>query len=85
MNKQIQELTLLLLYLTAWDEEVPPFGTHKRSWKGYDFNALNKLDAEGLIVGSDKSKSVFLTDEGAARARELLAKYLSDEVEVLSQ
>ena len=80
MNKKIEELTLLLLYLTAWDEEVPPFSTHKRSWKGYDFGILDSLDGEGLIVGSKKSKSVFLTEAGAARAQELAKKYLRDHV-----
>ena len=81
MNKEVAELTLLLLYLTAWEEDVPLFGAHKRSWKGYNFDILNKLDEDGLIVGSNKSKSVFLTDEGAARARELMKKYLRDEVQ----
>lgn len=83
MNRKIEELTLMLLYLTAWDEEVPPFGSHKRSLKGYNDGILNKLDDDGLIVGSKKSKSVFLTDEGALRAKEIVKKYLGDEVEII--
>jgi len=85
LNKKIEELTLMLLYLTAWDEEVPPFGTHKRSRKGYCFDVLDNLDVNGLIVGSKKSESVFLTDEGAARAQELVARYLKTEAEVVTQ
>ena len=72
----------MLLYLTAWDEDVPPFSTHKRSWKGYNFNVLNSLTDDGLIVGTKKSKSVFLTDEGAARAKELIAQYMANKMEV---
>lgn len=82
MNKKVEELTLMLLYLTAWDEEVPPFGTHKRSSRDYNLGVLSKLDENGLIVGSDKSGSVFLTDEGALMAKKLVKKYLGDEAEV---
>mgnify|MGYP000855899164 CR=1 FL=1 len=78
MNKQIEELTLMLLYLTAWEEEVPPFGVHKRSWKAFNSRILDKLDADGLLVGSEKSNSVFLTAEGAFRAQALVKKYLGE-------
>lgn len=78
MKKQIEELTLLLLYLTAWEEEAPPFGVHKRSNKGFSPQVLDKLDAEGLLVGSAKSNSVFLTDEGAFMAQALAKKYLGE-------
>lgn len=78
MNNNIEELTLLLLYLTGWDEEAPPLGVHKRSWKEHSLTALKQLEEDGLIVDSHKSSSVFLTSQGAARARELLKKYLGD-------
>lgn len=85
LNSKIEELTLMLLYLTAWDEEVPPFGTHKRSWKGYNKEVLDNLDGKGLIVGSNKSKTVFLTDEGAARAMQLVNQYLQDRIEIFQR
>ena len=43
MEKQIKELTLLLLYLTSWTEKEP-YGEFQRAWKGYDFDILNELD-----------------------------------------
>jgi len=85
LKKQIEELTLMLLYLSGWDEDVPPFGKHKRSWKNHNSGALINLDREGLIVGSDKANTVFLTDEGASKAKELVRRYFGDSVEILSR
>lgn len=80
MNKQVEELTLLLLYLTAWEEEARPFGVHKRSWKHFSPKVLEQLDAAGFLVESEKSDSVFLTREGADKARLLARKYLGEKV-----
>jgi hypothetical protein len=78
LNKEIEELTLMLLYLTAWEEDVPPFGRHKRNWKSHSAKVLDKLDKDGLLVSSDKSDSVFLTSAGAIRAQALVQKYLGN-------
>lgn len=78
MNKEIEELTLMLLYLTAWEEDVPPFGRHKRNMKSLCSEVLDKLDRDGLLVSSDKSDSVFLTNAGALRAQALVQKYLGE-------
>ena len=51
MEEKIKELTLLLLYLTSW-EEKDYFGELRRSWKGYPFDVLNELTDENLIQGS---------------------------------
>lgn len=65
-QEQITKLTLLLLYLTSWkDNEV------QRSWKGYDFDILNKLEEDGLIAQRKKARSVYLTEEGIKAAKEL--------------
>jgi hypothetical protein len=80
MDETIKELTLLLLYLNAWEEESP-FDDEVllRSWKGYDFDVLNELDGAGMIYDSRKAKSVTLSPAGKAYAEKLLAKYgLSD-------
>lgn len=70
----VKELTLMLLYLTAWKEKEFGF-EHLRSWKGYDFDILNELTDENLIAGSYRSKSVAITQEGEETAKELLKKY----------
>ncbi|WP_026039085.1 DUF6429 family protein [Sporolactobacillus vineae] len=73
-NQQIKDLTLILLYLTSWEEAKNELKTF-RSWKGYNFNSLNELEAQGLISGSRKSKSVYFSDEGINKAKKLLQKY----------
>jgi hypothetical protein len=82
MNETIKELTMLLLYLNAWEEKNPLDNkVFLRSWKGYDFDILNGLDEIGMIYDSKKAKSVTLSLEGEAYAKKLLAKYgLSDDV-----
>ena len=87
MNKDtVKELTLMLMYLTSWEESLVP-GIRKKPdragiypkaricWKGYDFDILNKLMDEGLVNAGSRSKSASLTDEGEAKALELLKQY----------
>jgi Domain of unknown function (DUF6429) len=55
---------LALLYLTLHD--------HDRAWKGFDWEALNRLHDKGMIhdpVG--KVKSVIFTEDGLRRSKEL--------------
>jgi len=80
IEKQIEELTLLMLYLTHWVEKdkIFPEGI-PRAWKGYPFEILNKLADEGYIVKvkhPSRSKSVILTDKGIDKGKELEKKYL---------
>jgi len=78
MDKIIKELTLLLIYLTSWQEDV---GLTKvqRSWKGYPFEVLDELNEEGSIDGSKRAKSVYLTEEGLSKVKELMKKYIGKE------
>lgn len=76
MNKKIKELTLLLLYLTSWEEKVIPGVKVNRSWKGYRFEVLDALTKKGLIYGSKKNKSVQFSEEGIKAAEKLEKKYL---------
>ncbi|WP_144460883.1 DUF6429 family protein [Siminovitchia fortis] len=79
MEEKIKELTLLLLYLTSWKENDLP-ADMRRSWKGYPFEVLNELADEDYIRGSIKSKSVYLTESGIKEAKELMKKYLKDDM-----
>ncbi|MFJ5770288.1 DUF6429 family protein [Psychrobacillus sp. NPDC093180] len=78
MKKEIEELTLLLLYLTSWKEEDIP-ETMRRSWKGYSFEALDQLKVQDYLRGGTKSKSVYLTEAGIEEAKQLMEKYLGGE------
>ena len=87
MNKDtVKELTLMLMYLTSWEESLVP-GIRKKPdhagiypkaricWKGYDFDILNGLTDEGLVNAGGRSKSASFTDEGEAKALDLLKRY----------
>ena len=87
MNRDaIKDLTLMLMYLTSWEENLVPELHEKpdrlgfrpqirRTWKGYDFGILNELTDEGLVNARNRSKSASFTDEGAAKALELPRQY----------
>ncbi len=61
---KIDEAVLALLWLTLHDE--------RRAWKGFDWDALERLHARGLIADPvNKAKSVILTDEGLRQSEEL--------------
>lgn len=72
VEKVVRDLTLMLLYLSSWEEE--PFKT-RRAWKGFRFEALDELAAAGLVSDSKRAKSLYLTAEGEQAARDLLARY----------
>jgi Mn-dependent DtxR family transcriptional regulator len=78
MDETIKELTLLLIYLTSWKEDAG-LAKVQRSWKGYTFDALDELNKEGYIDGNKRVKSVYLTDEGLGKAKELMKKYTGKE------
>ena len=82
MDDQIvQDLTLLLLYLTSWEEKVFDDFTVHRAWKGYLFEVLDALEEAGYINQTRRAKSVTLTEEGCERARALAARYLGEMAE----
>ncbi len=67
----IAELTLVLLYLTGWKERDD---VDMRSWRSYDWDALDTLGESGFVYGSRKNKSVYLTEEGEEAARKILSR-----------
>lgn len=85
MNEIIEELTLLLMYLTSWDEDGIFYDENgnldkcvtKNAWKGYSFDAINKLTENGYLFPTKyKNKSVTLTKEGEELAELLMKKYI---------
>ena len=64
---KIDDAVLALLYLTLHD--------HGRAWKGFDWEAMNRLHDKGMIhdpVG--KVKSVVFTSDGLRRSKELFER-----------
>ena len=70
LREQIKDFTLMLLYLNSFDDDG-----WRRSWKGYDFDDLNKLAKEGLISEGQRAKSVVMYNEGIEKARALCVEY----------
>ena len=71
-REKVDETVLALLWLTLHD--------HKRTWKGHDWDVLERLQQRGYIDDpKNKAKSVLLTEEGKQRSRELFARYFSAE------
>ncbi len=80
LDEVVKELTLLLLYLTSWEEEVfAGVPTLHRAWKNFRFETLDALVDEGLLSAGRRAKSVAFTDDGLSKARALQRKYLSQE------
>src|SRR5262249_52848156 len=49
-----------------------------RAWKGFDWSAMDRLHAKGLISNpAGKAKSVVLTDEGLRRAEALFQQMVA--------
>jgi hypothetical protein len=66
-TNKIDEAVLALLYLGLHDGA--------RAWKGFDWDALDRLSTQGFITDPrSKAKSVVFTEEGLERAKTLLEK-----------
>ena len=61
---KIDDAVLALLYLTLHDGY--------RAWKGFDWEALNRLHEKGMIDDPvNKAKSIVFTLDGLERAKKL--------------
>ena len=71
-DEKIDQAVLALLLLGLHDEV--------RAWKGFDWDAMNRLHEKGFISEPrGKAKSVVFTEEGLAQAKLLLEKLFSKE------
>src|SRR5262245_42626287 len=71
---KIDDAVLGLLYLGLHDGG--------RAWKGFDWEAMNRLHEQGYITDPrGKAKSVVFTEEGFSRAKRLLQELFSKRAE----
>ena len=76
-DDRIDETVLALLYLNIC--ERPRFGA-ARAWKSLNWDAMDRLHESDLISDpASKAKSVYLTDEGLARAEAACQRLFRDE------
>jgi len=73
----VENLTLYLLYVQSWREKVAESIFVARSWKGYDFDVLDRLMEKEYISGSKGARSVILTNEGVKKGEEIRLKLLN--------
>lgn len=82
-NEALRELTMMLIYLSRFTEKDRFHNSEDCfAWKGYNFDILNELnEADYIRQGRHpaRSKSVYITDSGIAKAKELLKKYGIDD------
>lgn len=81
-EEAIEELSLMLLYLTRFGDDNEYCRYEEVSWKGYNFDTLNQLEAQEMILQPGKSKRVYMTEKGKAHARELLQRYQLQDKEI---
>ncbi len=78
-EQAIEELSLMLMYLTREQDNNEFCRYRELSWKGYDFGMLDRLSGEELIFQPRGSrgyeKYLYLTEQGREKAQALLAEY----------
>jgi len=74
-EEAIEELSLMLMYLTRFQDHNEFCRYMEVTWKGYDFETMNQLGNKELIIQPRKSKIAYLTEKGKERSRKLLQKY----------
>ena len=75
-EQAMHDLTLALIYLSRMSEQrngsdlwdIKDF----RAWKNYEWDTIDKLDEEGLVSSKHGNKSLWLTEDGVKKAREIL-------------
>jgi len=75
-KNKVDEMTLAMLWLNTFDDH-----DQKRCWKSFDWSVMDRLHDKGYISDpKSKSRSVALTEQGAAKSRELFEKHFGIEV-----
>ncbi|MGD2093047.1 MAG: hypothetical protein PVH61_43195 [Candidatus Aminicenantes bacterium] len=74
MEQQISTLTLLLIYLTGWEETPKSSSRGKiifKAFRGYRYEELKELETLGLIRLTPGGKYLTVTEKGKQAAEEL--------------
>lgn len=80
IEQAVEELTLMLMYLTRFQDNNEFCRYMETSWKGYDYGILNMLENKDCLYQPKKSRSAYLTEKGKEAARKLLQEYcISDQ------
>ena len=76
-DEALHDLTLALIYLSRQSDNRKTFWdvTTFSAWKNYEWKILDQLDEEGFIYDKHGRKSVYISEEGVLKAREILGKY----------
>ncbi len=74
-EQAMEEMSLMLMYLSRQQDNNEFCRYRELSWKGYDFSVLNQLEADEMLYQPKKCKYVYLSEEGKNRARQLLEAY----------
>ena len=70
---KLEQTVLALLYLNSFQE-----GDGRRAWKGFPWTVMDALHEKGYISNpATKSKSVWLSEKGAALSEELFEKFFA--------
>ena len=86
-TQELEDLTLAVLYLTAWREPVDNENGNFDNdalvnWKGHNFEVLDTLAANKYTDGNRRSKSVQITEAGEAKAQEIIRRLLGKDFTV---
>lgn len=84
-KQAIEELSLMLIYLTRFQDNNEYCRYLENSWKSYDFDALDELESKEFLFQPKKSKCVYLSEEGKETARRLLAEYNIADKDILEK
>lgn len=84
-EQAVEELSLMLLYLTRFHDNNEFHRYMEPSWKGYDFEVLDKLEKEEYLYQPKKTKLSYLSEAGKVRARKLLQEYNLADTDIMER
>jgi hypothetical protein len=77
--EKVDRVILALLWLTRWEDDSEGFSV-LRTWKGHDFEHMNRLHEKGYISDPrSQAKSVVLTEKGREQAEDLFQELFGTE------